>query len=179
MCRLIVVLGLGGSVHAQSSVQSVDEYQVKAAFLYNFTKFIEWPPGSFKGDNDPVRICILGQSAIGQPLEQAVRGKVIGARAIVVTKISSTRQSPGCQILFICSSEQKRLSLIFKALPLIGILTVGETDGFAAKGGVVNLRLESGRIQLEINLDTSENAKLLISSKLLSLATIVKADVPK
>ena len=157
-----------------ASAQTIDEYQVKAAFLYNFAKFVEWPALTFKTDKDPLRICVLGQDPFGSALGDAVGGKTVLGRPFVLTEISSAGQLTDCQILFISSSERKHLRSIFAELRTTGILTVGETDGFAAEGGIVNFKLSDGRVHLEINIEAAGQAKLRINSSVLSLAQIVK-----
>jgi hypothetical protein len=173
--RSAYLLLLGVTLALTASAQTVDEYQVKAAFLFNFAKFVEWPPLTFKTDRDPVRICILGQDPFGSVLKDAVGGKTVLGRPFVVTEVADTNQAAVCQILFIGSSERKRLRSIFAALRTMGILTVGETDGFASQGGIVNFKLEDNRVRLEINQEAAGTARLRISSQVLNLAQIVKA----
>jgi hypothetical protein len=159
--------------------QSVDEYQVKAAFLYNFAKFVEWPPQTFKTEKDPIRICVLGLNPFGPALVDAVGGKTVLGRTFAVTGISNVAQAVECQMLFISSSERKHLTSILAELRTRGVLTIGETNGFAAQGGIVNFKLEDGRVRLEINVEAAVQAKLRISSQVLSLAQIVKPAVQK
>jgi len=165
---------LGFVIACAASGQAIDEYQVKAAFLYNFAKFVEWPALTFKTDKDPIRICVLGLDPFGTALADAVGGKTVLGRPFVLSDIASAGQVTDCQILFISSSERKHLRSIFAELRTTGILTVGETDGFAAEGGIVNFKLSDGRVHLEINIEAAEQAKLRINSSVLSLAQIVK-----
>lgn len=167
----VAVLGL---LAAGARGQAIDEYQVKAAFLYNFAKFAEWPPQTFKDSTEPIGVCVLGQDPFGGMLEEAVQGKQIGGRALVVHNISDARQAYSCHILFVSFSERKRLPSIFIGIKAASILTVGEMEGFTAEGGIVNFRLENGRVRIEINVQAAEHGRLRISSKLLSLAQIVK-----
>ncbi len=153
--------------------QTIDEYQVKAAFLYNFAKFVEWPPGTFKTDKDPIRICVLGQDPFGPTLDNAVNGRKVLGRAFVIMPISDAAHASECQELFVSSSERRHLRSILANLRTAAVLTVGETEGFAAQGGMVNFKLEDGRVRLEINVDAAEEAKLRISSKVLNLSEIV------
>jgi hypothetical protein len=162
-----------------ASGQTVDEYQVKAAFLYNFAKFVEWPALTFKNDKDPVRICVLGQNPFGSALGDAVRGKTVLGRPFVLIDILGADQVSDCQILFISASERKRLRSIFAELRTPGVLTVGETDGFAAQGGIVNFKLTDGRVHLEINVEAAGQAKLRINSSVLNLAQIVRTEPQK
>ncbi len=171
-CGQCLLLALLLACTAQA--QAIDEYQVKAAFLYNFAKFVDWPALTFKTDKDPLRICVLGQDPFGSALGNAVGGKTVLGRPFVLTEISSGGQVTDCQILFISSSERKHLRSIFAELRTTGILTVGETDGFAAEGGIVNFKLSDGRVRLEINIEAAGQAKLRINSSVLSLAQIVR-----
>jgi hypothetical protein len=170
---LSFALVLGTLVAAGARGQAIDEYQLKAAFLYNFAKFVTWPPESFQNSKDPIVVCILGPNPFGGALEQAVQGKVVEGRKLLVLQISDGKQASSCQILFISSSERKRWRSIIVELKSSGILTVGETEGFADQGGVVNFKLDGNRVRLEVNIDAAEEQKLRISSKLLSLAQIV------
>ena len=153
--------------------QIADEYQVKAAFLYNFAKFVEWPPQAFKNPQDPIAICILGQNPFGDALEQTVRGKMIDTRTFSIRQVTDARQASACHILFVSSSERKRARSVLGELKS-SVLTVGEADGFTSDGGIVNFKIEEGRIQIQINVEAAEQEKLRISSKLLSLAQIVR-----
>jgi hypothetical protein len=171
--RLSFALVLGTLLTAGAHGQAIDEYQVKAAFLYNFAKFVTWPPESFQTSKDPIVVCILGPNPFGGALEQAVQGKVVEGRKLLVLQISDGKQASSCQILFVSSSERKRGRSIIVELKSSGILTVGETEGFADQGGVVNFKLNGNRVRLEVNIDAAEEQKLRISSKLLSLAQIV------
>jgi hypothetical protein len=170
---------LGFVFTSTAFAQTIDEYQVKAAFLYNFAKFVEWPAQTFKTDKDPVRICVLGQDPFGSFLGDAVGGKTVLGRPFVLSDISSADQVTDCQILFISSSERKRLRAIFAEFRTAGVLTVGETDGFATQGGIVNFKLTNGRVCLEINIEAAVQAKLRINSSVLSLAQIVKTGPQK
>lgn len=153
--------------------QAVDEYQVKAAFLYNIAKFVEWPPGAFKSPSDPIVSCILGASPLEQALELGAGRKTIDNRGFVLRHISDARQASGCHILFVSSSERKRWRSVVAAIKSDGILTVGETEGFASEGGVVNFKLEGDRVRIQINVDAAGRERLRISSRLLNLAQIV------
>lgn len=151
-----------------------DEYSVKAAFLYNFVKFVDWPAEAFKAGNDPIRICILGESPMDGALDETLRGRTFAGRPLVSIRISEPRQACDCQMLFVSASEQKPLRSILPNTRTTGLLTVGEADGFAEAGGMINLKLQDGKIRLEINAEAAERAQLRLSSKLLSLARIVR-----
>jgi hypothetical protein len=172
------LLLLLASCLATGQAQTADEYHVKAAFLYNFAKFVEWPDSAFKNSSEPLVICILGRSPFGPLLEQAIQGKQIGGRNLVVRETADPREAADCHLLFIAASEKKRLPAVLEILKATSVLTVGESSNFAGAGGVINFRLDSGKVGLEINLCAAQRARLQISSKLLSLARIVKDDKP-
>jgi hypothetical protein len=171
---LFVLLGAALQLCAQAAGPAFDEYQVKAAFLYNFAKFVEWPAGTFANANDPIGICIVGQNPFGSTLENMVQGKKVGDRAFVVRRLPDTQQAKSCQILFIGAGEWKRVRALLEVLKGSPVLTVGETDDFTGFGGVIAFQLEGPRVRIQIALGTAERSKLRISSKLLSLAEIAK-----
>lgn len=149
------------------------EYQVKAAFLYNFAKFVEWPPGAFKNASHPINICVLGASPVGPLLEDTVRNKLVDGRAFTIRDVTNAALAGDCQILFVSASEQKRLRNILETVKSSDVLTVGETEDFVSEGGVVGFNLDHGRIHFDINQRAAQLHRLRISSKLLSLATSV------
>jgi hypothetical protein len=153
---------------AASREQAPDEYQVKAAFLYNFAKFVEWPAGTFPNAADPVAICILGQDPFGGSLEQVVAGRMIETHPIVVRHLGSAKQAAGCHILFF-----GRGSAPASEVANAGILTVGDSDS-SEDGAVIYFRLEAGKVRFEISLQAAERENVRISSRLLSLAKIVE-----
>lgn len=174
LLSLMLLVGAALELHAQAAVAGFDEYQVKAAFLYNFAKFVEWPPGTFANPTDPIGICIAGVNPFGSTLDSMVQGKKIGDRAFVVRRIPDTQQAKGCQILFIGGTEWKRIRPLLEALRGMAILTVGETDDFTASGGMIALQIAGPRVRIQIDIEAAEHSRLKISSKLLSLAEIVK-----
>jgi len=141
--------------------------------LYNFARYVEWPAQSFKAANDPIVICILGQNPFGGALDQAISGKVVAGRPFLVRNVSDI-QSGDCNLLFVNSSERRRFRSIAGRINGSGVLTVGEVPGFTDDGGVINFKLEDGKVRFEIDVDAAGREQLHISSKLLSLAQIVK-----
>jgi hypothetical protein len=173
----LAVVALAMAVHGNAEASVTDEYQVKAAFLYNFTKFVEWPTGAL-GAPGSIAICVLGQNPFGGVLEDTVSGKNVDGKTFVVRRVSDGKAAALCQILFVSSSERMRLGAILGELRTAHVLTVGESDGFIEEGGIVNLKLDSGKIQIQISINAAEQAGLHISSKLLSLAQIIRKPVP-
>jgi uncharacterized protein DUF4154 len=172
--RIRFAIAVGALLAAGAVGQTNDEYQVKAAFLFNFAKFVEWPPQTFKSPSDPMSICVLGPNPFGRSLDEAVAGKSIDGRRFVVRQVANAERAGGCQILFIASPQKSHLPELVTTLA--GVLTVGESEGFAAGGGVIGFKLQGGRVRLEVNVDAADQRKLRISSKLLSLAQIVKTE---
>jgi hypothetical protein len=153
--------------------QGVTEQQLKAAFVYNFAKFVEWPAESFRRPTDPVVSCVLGDSAIQGALADAGRTAPIGERNFVVRRVLDAEQARECHILFVSAAERKRWRGLLPDIRGGGVLAVGESDSFLSEGGVVNLRLDGGRIRIQIDVTAVERERLRISSRLLSLAEIV------
>lgn len=173
----LVAVILGAVCYSQTPAtarQPIDEYALKAAFLYNFAKFVAWPAGSFRNSTDPLRVCVLGENRFGRGLEDALRGKDVGGRPLIASQVATAREGCGCQMLFISSSEKKRLGTILEELRGSSVLTVGETEGFAERGGIMNLKVADGRIRLEVNITAADQSGLRISAKLLSLARTVR-----
>ena len=162
--------------HANAQEAVTDEYQVKAAFLYNFAKFVEWPSGAL-GRSPAIAICVLGQNPFGRVLEDTVSGKTVDGKTFVVRRVSDGKSAALCQILFVSSSERSRLESMLGELRAGHVLTVGETDSFIDEGGIINLKLDSGKVQIQININAAEQAGVRISSKLLSLAQIIRKPV--
>ena len=173
---LIFLLGAALQLRAQapSPGPAFDEYQVKAAFLYNFAKFVEWPAGTFASPSDPIVICIVGENSFGSTLENMVQGKKIGDRAFVVRRLPDMLHPGKCQILFIGAAEWKRTPGWIEGLKGASILTVGEGDDFTALGGIIDFKLQGPRVRIQVDLEAAERSRLRISSKLLSLAEVVK-----
>lgn len=155
------------------------EYRLKAAFLWNFAKFIEWPPSAFTNETAPFIIGVLGTNPFGEELEQTVRGKQISTHPITVQLFRTAAEAKHCHILFVSTSENSRLAEIFKTLRDGPVLTVGEYDQFTQKGGMINFVREGNKIRFQINDAAAQAAGLKISSKLLSLAVRTRpADAP-
>jgi uncharacterized protein DUF4154 len=148
------------------------EYEVKAAFLYNFARFVEWPADP-DGDG-PFVVTVLGSDPFGSVLDDTLRGKTVDDKRIVVRRVSRSEDVGRSRILFISDSEKDRLPAILKTLEKAPVLTVGEMNKFAERGGVIRFKVEQDRIRLEINVAAAERSKLKISSQLLKLARIVE-----
>jgi hypothetical protein len=161
---------LPAAAPASAQVSHPTEYQLKAAFLYNFAKFIDWPPDALPDDQSPFVIGVLGDNPFGNTLEQTVAGKKINEHPIAIRPFATIAEATNCQILFISSSEKKRFAETIRALHAVAVLTVSDADQFIESGGMVNFVPEAGKIRFQINDTAARSARLKISSKLLSLA---------
>ncbi len=149
------------------------EYDVKAAFLFHFAQFVEWPKDAFKDAASPLTYCTVGPDPFSGALDQSLSGKTIGTRPLRVQHLKPEQEVKGCQVLFIGASETRKLSEIMAVVSARPILTVGESDDFAADGGIIGFRVEASKIRFDINLEASEKARLKISARLLALAKTV------
>jgi hypothetical protein len=173
--RAVVCWGLlfgGAAISAAPSISK--EYQVKAAFLYNFTKFVEWPKECFASPEDPIVICILGSNPFGEALETAVHERKVNGRPLVVQRVQTPGELTRASVLFVGAGEEVRLGRDLKAIHAAGILTVGETERFTAIGGVVTFKTIDDKVRFEINAAAAESARLKISAQLQKLATAVR-----
>jgi len=175
---LAMVLG-AGFFTAQLRAQAFKEYDLKAAFLYHLAQFVDWPAEAFSTAEAPIVIGILGVDPFGKALQEIVQDEVIKNRKLSLQRFHNTDEIKSCHILFISQSEAGRLDQIFTALKGRSILTVGDTEGFAQRGGVVRFVTEKNKIRLRINVDLAKEANLTISSKLLRAAELVGAKAGK
>lgn len=150
------------------------EYQLKAAYIYHFAQFVDWPSNAFARPDSPLVIGVLGENPFGSDLEHTVQGKVLGGHPLVVQEFHSLSDITNtCHILFISSSEEKRLTQIIGELTGTSTLTVGESDRFIESHGMIKFVPEGTRIRFEINKTAAGKSGLTISFKLLSLASKV------
>jgi hypothetical protein len=172
--RIALVFILATMLPCAATGQTADEYQVKAAYMYNLAKFVDWPPDAFETPSQPIVFCVLGQTPLSRPLEDALAGKVVGQRPLVFRQIGEASQAGECKVLFINLSDKKRLQQTLDQVKSLHALTVGEAEGFTEAGGICRFLLEAGKVRLEFNLDATDEAKLRVSSKLLSLGRTVR-----
>lgn len=169
----ILVLGwllLPGAGWSRAQDSPTSEYQLKAAYIYKFTSFVEWPASALPHDDSPFVIGILGDNPFNDDLQKTVAGKKILDHPIKVVPLAHLNAATNCHILFISSSEKNRLPEILRTLGQTSVLTVGEMERFTQAGGIINLTREGNKIRFEISDDAAKRAGLKISSKLLSLS---------
>jgi hypothetical protein len=144
--------------------------KVKAGYVFNFAKFVEWPAECFQGKDSPIVVGVLGKDPIAGVIQDTLRGTTIDGHPLQVRLLPETAESIDCHLLFICASEKKRVSKIFELQKAKHILTVSDMEHFNEEGGMICLRKEGVNIRFEINQKDAEKAGLKISSKLLQLA---------
>lgn len=178
-CVLSVVLlavhvsaAAGAALAGAPEAGRASEYQVKAAVLLNFAKFVEWPAAAFDSPSAPVVFGVMGQDPFGKVLPDVLRNNTVRGRPLAVRYVGTPDEAHGCHLLFIADSERSRMARTIAAVGP-GILTVGETEQFAERGGIVELTLDAGRVRFTINQAAAERASLRFSSKLLSLARVI------
>ncbi len=167
-CLALALVTATATTRAQEAQRL--EYQVKAAFLYNFAKFVDWPPTAFPAPETPITIGILGDDPFGGWLDAMVRDKRIDRRRIVVKRLTRPAEATQCHLLFISNSEKTQLGLILAGLKRASVLTVTEVERGAAVAGIINFTTVGSKIRFEVNEPAATRAHLQISSKLLRLA---------
>jgi len=174
---LFLCLMFAGSVliHAAPAAEPIaDEYQVKAAFLFNFAKFVEWPSEAFSDASAPLVITVFGDDPFNGSLE-AVKGKLVNNRRLTIRRVKDIQEIGKSNVLFVGPSAKKELARILEALQGQSVLTVGEDGVFTQCGGIINFVKEDNRVRFEVNVSAAERAGLKISSRLLALARIVRS----
>lgn len=165
-----------GGLSAQTrSPRDYDESEIRVGFLYNFALFTEWPEGAFGASTAPFVFCVLGDDPFGPALDP-VEGRTAKGRMIEVRRFDGLEDLDECHILFISSSERERLADVVEFLGSSSVLTVGEMEDFAERGGIINLIITRNKLRFEINLEAGDRAGLQLSSQLLNLATDIISD---
>jgi hypothetical protein len=157
---------------AQSSKPT--DYDVKAVYLYNFGRFVEWPSNVTASRSDSFTICILGQDPFGAALDITFAGETIGGKSVAARRIATPQESGNCQILFVSAAEEARLLKIIETLDKEAILTVSDMPQFSQRGGMIQFVLEGKKVRFEVNLTAVRHAGLTLSSELLKVATTVR-----
>ena len=174
VCLLAACVIASRAPHSAVRAQSTNEYQEKAVFLYNIAKFVNRPSGGSTDPQSPIAICIVGADPFGSVLDNTLKGKTINGQDVVVKRFRRGQDARVCNIAFIGSSQKDHLQSILESLKGTSVLTVGDAEGFAELGGVINFTMVEDHIHFEVNVDAAARAHLKISSKLLSLAKIVR-----
>ncbi len=178
MVRILAVAAVLGlhalpmhATYAQTS-KAERQYQIKASFLYHFLQFVEWPDDAFVDNSQEIVVGILGEDPFGAVLDNALAGKTIRGKKLVIRRYTSPGEV-ACHLLFISASEEDRLPDVLRSLASLHVLTVGETPHFTQQGGTIKLFEFKNKVRFEINLEVARRARLIVSSKLLKLARVV------
>jgi hypothetical protein len=166
-----MTLAFADSTRAQVAPPS--EYDVKAAFLYNFARFGEWPHAAFPDGGGKLRLCVIGGDPFGAALG-AISGKPVGTRSVEILRLDPSDDARRCHIAFIGGGNLAAATQIARRIERLPILTVAEVQGFAAGGGAIEFYLVDNRVRFAINPDAAQRAGVTLSSQLLRLAQIVQ-----
>jgi hypothetical protein len=183
LCLLSLVFHLAvcvaGFTIAATTLAAADrkptEYQVEAAYLFNFGKFVDWPPTASAANTEaPLVVCVLGEDPFGTSLDSILQRGTVKGKAMTAKRIGRAEEVASCQVLYISSSEAGRVGRILDVVGNISVLTVSDMPQFLDRGGMIQFVLEEGKIRFQINLGAAENARLVLSSELLKVAMAVK-----
>ena len=169
----LAVPALGGLVLALARIQGSEE-EIKAAFLYKFTHFVEWEDGSFRNAAAPYVIGVLGKDPFGKALDETLADKKVNGRGFSIVRAAAPEALKGCHMVYVSPSEKGNRAELLQALNGANLLVVGDSEGFAAAGAAINFVLEDRKVRLEINPAAAGRARLKVSSKLLQLCKIVQ-----
>lgn len=171
LCSLLFSILAILALPARSQAPAPTELQVKAAYLYKFGAFVQWPNAAA---SNAFSICILGRDPFGPVLDSTLSGEALGDKKFTATRVSTTQEAAHCQILYVGITEESRLRSILPALSKLPILTVSDIPHFVDRGGMIQFVLENGRVRFDVNLASTEKAGLTLSSQLLKVASAVK-----
>jgi hypothetical protein len=166
------VVACASSLFAQTS--KPNEYEVKATYLYNFARFVEWPAGAEAAKSDVFAICVLGHDPFGPALDAIVAGETLDGKTVQAKRISKPQDATNCRVLFISASEDSRLKDILTAFDKAGVLTVSDIPQFSQRGGMIQFVSTDKRIRFEVNLSNAGDAGLMLSSELLKVAVAIR-----
>ena len=155
--------------------EAVSEPVLKAAFIYNFAKFVEWPADAYRGSGDRFQICLYGIDSVSEALN-SIAGQMVGPRKIEIQTLAPGDNPVDCQVAYIGQSERPKLRQALNKMADLTVLTIGDMPSFAEQGGMINLRKVGGKIRFQINLAAARRSGLRISSRLLRLAQIVASE---
>jgi YfiR/HmsC-like len=173
---LVVAWALVAATGLPAQQPKPNEFQVKAAYLYNFGRFVEWPDERGSDKDDAFEICVLGADPFGPTLDATLARETIAGKSVAAKRISKPQDVDSCRILFISSSEEGHLKQVLAALEKTSVLTVSDIPGFSERGGMIGFILEGDRVRFDVNLASAQDARLTLSSELLKVATNVRKD---
>ena len=152
---------------ASPAAPRANEYAVKAALIYNIAKFVTWPQVLLPAPGEPLAVCVLVTDPFGSALDDTLNGRQVGGHPLAVRRVAEPE--PACHVLFVSSSEHKRLDVILEKVQKAGVLTVGDMEGFNRAGGVIELVTEADAVHFHLNAPAAEQGRLQISARLRAL----------
>jgi len=177
-CALLTaaLLSSGGPVEGQAPA---DEAQVKAMFVYNFLKFVEWPADHALAAKDSFVVLIIGEGATADATERFLDSKTVGDRPVVVRRTRWDQPVAGARAAFVAENDARKLHRVLDASAAAGVLTIGEGENFATRGGVIGLLVEDRRVRFDVDTSAAQSAGLRVSSKLLALTHAVRSSTDR
>lgn len=172
---VVALVGASDAPVSGAADEAPTEYEVKAAFIFKFISFVEWPEESFPEDDTPIRIGILGEDPFGAALDRTIEGKSVRGRTLEAKRSNDVEDLTACHIVFIAQPVPAGISTLTTRLHERHILTIGDTADFAKRGGIINFIEREGKIRFEINAKSAQQAQVRISSQLMSLANVVES----
>lgn len=160
----------------KSLPQTLTEYQIKAGFFFNFTRFVEWPENAFATPTSPIVACVVGDTPMTDLLSDVVAGKVVNGRAVSINRLKPTDDLHRCNLVFISAAAERHTAEILAGVSKTNTLTVGETPGFPKAGGMIDFSIENNNVKLEMNLDAATHAGLKVNSKLIAVSRLFSSD---
>lgn len=154
---------------------TASEYDVKAAYLFSFGRFVQWPPGPQRTAST-FDICVIGADPFGPALDHVVEDAQLGGRRVQARRITAPDAAGGCHVLFVADTDAARIDLVLKALAMADVLTVGDSPGFLDHGGMIRFVTQGSRVRFEVNLTATQASGLTLSSDLLRVASVVRRE---
>jgi len=169
-----LVIAYWMAISTPCKAEATKEAQVKAAFVYNFTQFVDWPAGAFAGPDAPFVVAIVGDDPFSGAIEEAMDGQSVNGRPIAVRHFASAKQIERCQLLIVPASQQAAAPVILAKIANAPVLTVGDGDSFMAQGGAIRLFQQGARVRFELSPDVMAAARVVPGAKLMKLARIYR-----
>jgi hypothetical protein len=169
----LLALALSAQAHAKPDVAEA-ELQVRAQFIYNFANFVEWPKDAFPEAKSPIKICLFGEVDFA-PFLYTFNDTLIGTRPLKIQRTQEIEEiRAGCHILYVGQDERVKLPTFWQQIHYIYVLSIGDRQGFADKGGIINILRAQDKMQFEVNIENALANGLFLDSDLLALARIIK-----
>lgn len=165
---------IGMTCGSPSFAQGPTEHQVKAAFVFNFTKFVEWPAPAFRSSPNTINICLIGEDLFGKVLDETVKGQIVGGRGFAVRRLTQIPRDDSCQVAFLGGMDKRSAEQILAPIKSLPILTVVDNEDSGDPGAMIGFVVDDNKVRFNVNLDIAERAGVKLSSKLLKLAKQVR-----